>query len=83
MINEDNVLMRSVDKNGNPIIMYPATKKDNVIDLEEASASESGLMSPSDKKNLDEMKEIVDKLSYVLGSDENGIYIECIKSNEQ
>ena len=82
MVNEDNVLMRSVDENGNAIIMYPATKKDNVIDLEEASATESGLMSSSDKKNLDEMKETVDKLSYILGSDENGMYIECIKVNE-
>ena len=81
MIKEENVLLRSVDENGNPIFMYPATKKDNITDLEEASASESGLMSSSDKNNLDVMKETVDKLSYIIGSDENGMYIECIKAN--
>ena len=81
MIKEENVLLRSVDENGNPIFMYPATKKDNITDLEEASASESGLMSSSDKNNLDVMKETVDKLSYRRGSDENGMYIECIKAN--
>lgn len=85
MIKEDNVLMRSTDENNDTVFMYPATKKDNIIDLEEASVNEAGLMSSSDKQNLDNMQKAIESLSlyYSIGSDENGIYIECLKNKEE
>lgn len=70
-IREVDVLMRSIDGNNDSIISYPATRKDNVIDLEEASSLESGLMSADDKSKLDD-------ITYKFGSDSGGIYIESL-----
>lgn len=64
-------LLRSVDNEGNTIITYPITTKDNITDLEEATQNEAGLLGPADKAKLD-------KVSYAIGSDDNGIFIETL-----
>ena len=70
LIEADSIL-RGIDENGNPIIMYPATRKDNIIDLERATTEEDGLLPSSDKSKLD-------KTLFVLGQDANGIYMESL-----
>lgn len=68
-VKEKNTIIRVTDENGDSCILYPATTKENVTDLEEATVNESGLLSSSDKSKLN-------KVTYTLGSDEKGIYIE-------
>lgn len=70
-VKEKNTIIRTIDENGDSIIMYPATTKDNITDLEEATTIESGLLSSQDKSKLN-------KVTYVLGSDENGVYMESL-----
>ncbi len=50
---EANGILELKDANGNLYLVYPVTKKENIADLEDATTSESGLMSVLDKIKLD------------------------------
>lgn len=52
---EANGLITMKDKDGNLYLVYPITKKENIEDLSEVTLEESGLMSSSDKSNLDDL----------------------------
>ena len=62
-------LLSLKDKNGNLYILYPVTTKENIADLEEATQSVSGLLSPNDKIKLDSLA------INGIGSDDGGVYI--------
>ena len=48
-----NALTKTVDNVGNINVIYPKTKKECVIDLDNATQSANGLMSSADKTKLD------------------------------
>ncbi len=73
--NEVNGLLTVKDSNGNLYIVYPITKLENIDGLEMATAISAGLMSAEDKAKLD-------KISYTLGIDDMGVYVEDLSGGE-
>ena len=69
---ERDGLMTTKDAQGNLNLVYLATKKDNIVDLEVATQQDDGLLSSSDKRKFDQL---VQSNKYVFGSDENGVYL--------
>lgn len=68
---EKNAVFAKKDDAGNLNLFYPATKKENVLDLSVATTTESGLMSASDKQKLDG----ITPQEFAFGIDETGPYI--------
>ena len=65
---EANGLLLVKDADGNLYIVKPVTSKENIEDLNDATQTESGLMSIIDKKKLD-------GITMRIAEDEQGFYI--------
>lgn len=65
---EANGLLLVKDAAGNLYIVKPVTSKENIEDLEDATQTESGLMSIADKKKLD-------GINIKIAEDDKGFYI--------
>lgn len=65
---EANGLLLVKDAAGNLYIVKPVTSKENIEDLNDATQTESGLMSIADKKKLD-------GITMRIAEDEKGFYI--------
>lgn len=65
---EANGLLLVKDASGNLYLVKPVTSKENIEDLNDATQTESGLMSIKDKKKLD-------GITMKIAEDEQGFYI--------
>ena len=63
LLETDSVLYGKVK--GNLSIIYPATRKENVVDLEDASEFESGLMTPNQVKVVGTLDELSNDAVYM------------------
>lgn len=66
---QKGALLNLKDEQGNLYICYPVTTKEQIMDLEEATQTEAGLLGVSDKIKLDSLD------ISGIGSDDGGVYI--------
>lgn len=60
-------------QNGNLSFIFPATKKDNIIDLEDATETESGLMSVEQVKTLNKMQQDYEDAIFIDDEEEEEV----------